>query len=340
MAPPPGWTPSSPAWVSPTANRPVFSLQGRPAAGLYAAAWVLSVIGLILSFVGAATLPPISGVLIMGGLLLLTIGLSSAAGYQVAIRSTRPATMFRGPSPVLVFVIQLVIVNVATLVLFVLGVPLTGSGSNSGAVFIVDAVVLLAGYILVVWLFGFRTGALDLRGIGLPIGAGARRWLTDAGFGAVTMLITALVVGLWGGIIAQLLNSNTPNVVPAPTTGLDAVFVVLGACILIPIGEELLFRGYSLTAWLRDLGPRSALIRATLFFALVHLLNVGVDPTQSNAAIDGLKQALLEFLVIAPVGLALGWIFLRRGLAASIAGHATFNLYGVLLLLLYQGTVH
>jgi membrane protease YdiL (CAAX protease family) len=332
MAPTPGWQPAAPAWVSPTASLPVFSVQGRPAAGLYAAGWVLSVVGLVLAFVGAATLPPVSGVLLMGGLLLLTVGLSSAAGYQVVVRSTRPESMFHGPSPLLVFAIQLVIVNIATAVLIVFGVPVAGNG----AAFIIAAIVLLVGYILVVWLYGFRTGALNLRSVGLPVGAGMGRWLTDIGFGAVVMLVTALVVGAWGSVIAQLLNSNTPEVVPAPSTALDTLFVVLGACVLIPIGEELLFRGYTLTAWLRDLGPRSALIRSTLFFGLVHILNITV--AQNSDALDGAKQALLEFLVIAPVGFVLGWIFLRRGLLASIAGHAAFNVYGVLLLILLQGT--
>ncbi|HEY5519179.1 MAG TPA: type II CAAX endopeptidase family protein [Candidatus Limnocylindrales bacterium] len=295
---------------------------------------MFSVAGLMLAFVGFASLPPVSGVLLMGGLLLLTIGLSSAAGYQVVVRSSRPASMFHGPSPLIVFAVQLVIVNIATVLLIVFGIPVLGNG----VAFIIDAIVLLAGYVLVVWLYGFRTGALDLRAIGLPVGGGASRWLTDIGFGAVVMLFTALVVGVWGSIIAQLLNSNTPDVVPAPTTALETLFVVLGACILIPIGEELLFRGYSFTAWLRDLGPRSALIRTTLFFGLAHILNITVDQNQNGAALDGLKQALLEFLVIAPVGFVLGWIFLRRGLLASIAGHAAFNLYGVLLLILYQGT--
>jgi hypothetical protein len=32
----------------------------------------------------------------------------------------------------------------------------------------------------------------------------------------------------------------------------------------------------------------------------------------------------------------LGWLFLRRGLIASIAGHVTFNLIGVLLIALAQ----
>jgi hypothetical protein len=40
--------------------------------------------------------------------------------------------------------------------------------------------------------------------------------------------------------------------------------------------------------------------------------------------------------VITPVGLALGWLFLRRGLVAAICGHAAFNLFGILLIVLAQ----
>jgi membrane protease YdiL (CAAX protease family) len=101
----------------------------------------------------------------------------------------------------------------------------------------------------------------------------------------------------------------------------------------VPVGEELFFRGFTLTAWLRDLGPRSALVRTTVFFALVHLINIRVQP---GAAVDGIKQALLELAVIAPVGFALGWLYLRRGLIASIAGHCAVNLLAVLILVLNQ----
>ncbi len=51
---------------------------------------------------------------------------------------------------------------------------------------------------------------------------------------------------------------------------------------------------------------------------------------------DGVRQALLTVVVITPVGVTLGWLFLRRGLVASIAGHATFNLIGVVLIALAQ----
>jgi membrane protease YdiL (CAAX protease family) len=86
-----------------------------------------------------------------------------------------------------------------------------------------------------------------------------------------------------------------------------------------------------MTAWLRDLGPRSALIRVTVFFALVHLLNI-----TSATFEEGARQAILEIAVIGPIGFALALLYLRRGLIASIAGHAAFNLFGVLVLVLAQ----
>jgi membrane protease YdiL (CAAX protease family) len=297
-------------------------------------AWLLVGIGVVLLFVATQSTPPLSAVLLVGALLLMTFGLVSAAGYQVVARGLRPAGWFRGPSPLILFGIQLVIVNVVSGVLLVLGVPLEGSG---GA-FLVASVVLLVGYLAVVWLFGFKSGALDLHGICLSVGASFGRIATDVGLGAITMVVVALLDAVWGSVLGALLNTTTPDVLPPPTGVFNALTVLIGACLLIPVGEELFFRGYSLTAWLRDRGPRSALIRSTVFFALVHVANIVVEPSM-NGAVEGLKQAVLEVLVIAPVGLALGWLFIRRGLVASIAGHAAFNLFGVLTLILVQAAV-
>jgi membrane protease YdiL (CAAX protease family) len=121
--------------------------------------------------------------------------------------------------------------------------------------------------------------------------------------------------------------------VPPVTGGTDILLVAIGAGLLVPIGEELFFRGYAITAWMADLGARSALLRSTIFFALVHILNIQVEPTPEGA-ITGVKQALLVLAVIGPIGFGLGWLFLRRGLIAAIAGHAAFNLFGVLVLVL------
>jgi membrane protease YdiL (CAAX protease family) len=309
------------------------TLQGRPAPGLYVLAWLLTGVGFVLLLIGALSVasdPLFGGLLVLGSLLVLLAGLSSAAGYQIVARRLRPEPLFRGPSPAILFGLQFVLVNIASAILAVAGVPIVGTAVG----FLIASVVLLACYLFIVWLYGIRSGALDLRSLGVPIGARVTRLASDIAIGAVIMLVVAFADALWGSLIAALLNTTTPDVVPVPSGGTDIVFVALGACLIVPIGEELFFRGYSVTAWMRDLGTRSALIRSTLFFALVHIINVSVDINGQDAALNGAKQALLEFVVIAPVGLVLGWLFIRRGLVASIAGHAAFNFLGVLTLVL------
>lgn len=263
----------------------------------------------------------------MAALLLLVLGLSSAAGYQIVRRRATPSQTFKGPSPLLLFGLQLALVNIASLVLVVIDVPV----SQTGVGFLVSASVLAAGYLVVVWLFGFRSGALDAPAIGLPSRPAVRQMLADLATGASTMLVVAVLASLWGALWALLLGTQAPEVLPPPATGFDALLLVIGACLLVPLGEEVFFRGYSLSAWWRDLGERSALLRATAFFAFVHVININ-----SATFLDGAKQALLVVLVIAPVGFALGTLFIRRGLLAAIAGHAAYNLLGVLVLIAAQ----
>lgn len=222
--------------------------------------------------------------------------------------------------------------NVLAGALFFLG--LADPGASSVA-FVIVATTLTLSYVVIVSLFVVRTGALTWRDLGLPLGAPFGRVLADIGFGALTMLLLWIPITLSAALLAVLLDTRTANVVPAPSGLVDLLLLALGAAVLIPIGEEVFFRGLALTAWLRDRGARSALIRSTVFFAVVHSLNIDVQPGP-GAAWDGARQALLTVVVIAPVGLALGWLFLRRGLVASIAGHATFNFIGVVLLWLVQ----
>jgi membrane protease YdiL (CAAX protease family) len=268
---------------------------------------------------------PLRGILLMAALLMLILGLAAAAGYQTLARRSRAG--FRGPSPFVLFALQLVLVNTVSLVLIALGLDLERTGPG----FLLAAVVLFLGYVLVVWTFGVRTGAVSLADMGVPRRPGLDKIATDLLGGAGLMLLVALVASLLGGIVARLIDTTAPEVVPLPTSGIDVVFVMLAAVVLIPIGEELLFRGYSIPGWTRDLGARAALLRSTVFFALVHIITINT-PT----FFEGAKQALLVLLVIGPVGYALGWLFVRRGLIAAIAGHAAFNLFGVLIMILAQ----
>jgi membrane protease YdiL (CAAX protease family) len=303
------------------------SLADRPAAGLYVAAWALSGGGIAALLIGLTVTSPLRGILVMAAFVALLAGLAAAAGYQVIARRTRPAERYRGPAPLILFAFQFALVNAFSLVLVALGVPLADSPTG----FLAAAVLLLAGYVLVVWLFVVRTGALSWREIVRTHPFDASRATFDIAIGGATMFGVALVTGILGGVLAQFIGTQAPEVVPAPGTSIDILMIALGAGILVPIGEELFFRGYTLTAWLRDLGPRSALIRATVFFALIHIVTLSAD-TFAN----GIKQAILVVVLIGPVGFALGWLYLRRGLIASIAGHAAFNLFAVVILVLSQ----
>jgi membrane protease YdiL (CAAX protease family) len=265
--------------------------------------------------------PPAGGILLMASLLTIAVGFSASAGYQVVSRASRPGRAFRGASPFIVLALQLVLSLVLGTVWVVLGVP---DARESAVGFAIISLTLLASYVVVVWLFGVRTGALSWRDMGLRIDSGAQA-ARDIGFGAATMLLLWPLVTFLAGLLALALGTRTPEVVPEPLSAIDVLLTAVGAGLLVPIGEEIFFRGYALTAWWRDLGPRAALIRTTLFFSFVHVL--GVTATTFD---QGWRQALLTVVVITPVGAALGWLFLRRGLLSSIAGHATFNLISVL----------
>jgi membrane protease YdiL (CAAX protease family) len=197
--------------------------------------------------------------------------------------------------------------------------------------FLAAATLLLSGYLLVVWLFVVRGGALSWRDMIRAEPLDASRAVFDIVIGGATMFGVAIAAAIIGGLIARLLGTDAPDVVPTPQAAPEILMVAVAAGLLVPIGEEVFFRGFTITAWLRDLGPRSALIRATVFFALVHVLNITTETFG-----EGLAQAILQVSIIAPVGLALGWLYLKRGLIAAIGGHAAFNLLGVLILVLAQ----
>jgi membrane protease YdiL (CAAX protease family) len=291
--------------------------------------WLLSVGGAAMLFVvaGASRSPGIS---ILAALALgaLTLGLAAGAGYQLVARADRHPSLYRGPSPLLLLALVIV---AGGLVAGVISLLFTLDPSEPGP-FLATLLVSNLAFLVVIWLFVVRTGVLRWRDMGWPVwfGPPARSTLTRVGSaiatGALVMVPTTFAVSLLAGIIALILDVQAPQVLPDMTTSTDTLAVAIAAAIVAPIGEESFFRGFALTAWLRDLGPRSALIRSALLFAGVHILNI-----TSLSFGEGLAQALLEFAVILPLGFVLGWLFLRYGMAAAIAGHVTYN--GLLLAL-------
>jgi len=295
---------------------------------LYLAAWLFS-IGGIAALLIATQAQQSAGrsVMALGGIVALGVGLAAGAGYQVVSRGDRHPDLYRGPSPPLLFGLVLVISTLASAALG--AANLVDPEQPYG--FLLGLLVVAFAYLACIELFVVRAGALSWAEMGWPVRTAGmlRTALRDVGVAFLVMIPATLGVLVWGALLASILQVTAPATLPDAHGSAEALAVVVSAAIIAPIGEEAFFRGFALSAWLRDLGERPALIRSALFFAFVHILNIRVAAEQASA---GLGQAILEFAVILPLGLALGWLFLRRGIVASIAGHMAYN--GFLLALL------
>lgn len=306
----------------------IFTLEGRRAPGLYLLAWVFTIGGLAVMLVlGPMASDGRFGVILIGaGALAVTLGLAAGAGSQVLERAERAADRYRGPAPLLVFATYFMAMSALGLVVITgLGVDPDHPGG-----FFVNAALQTIGYAAVVWLFAVRTGALSWAQMGWPTWHG-RDWSTSLGGvvrGAVTMVPVTFAIVLLGGLAGLLLGVDAPRQFPLSETALDGFFIAASAAVIVPLGEEVFFRGFVLTAWLRDLGERAALIRTSIFFALLHLA-----PIFSSDFSTGLRQGILVVAVILPVAFVFGRIFLRHGLIAAIAAHITYN--SLLLLLAF-----
>ncbi len=94
------------------------------------------------------------------------------------------------------------------------------------------------------------------------------------------------------------------------------LFMAIGSFALIPIVEELFFRGYFLGNLNRRLSAFWAVTLSALVFALVHLQYVGVD-----------FFALYNLVSVFLVGIVYAWsVYFTRSLLPAIAGHTFGNL--------------
>jgi membrane protease YdiL (CAAX protease family) len=337
-APTPAANPSTPESQAgePSAHpRPpgaaVFSLEGRAAPGLYLVGWLATVLGLaILAAVilsapgglGAAALLLISAVLV-------AVGLVAAAGAQAIERRER-GDAYAGPSPFLVFAASLPIALPVAIVALRLG-ELGGIDPSSPLGSVIGQAALILGLLALVRFLVVGPRALSWSDMSVRW-RGAARAAADIGWGAVLAVPVILATAVLAEVLVKLLGTTPDSPLPSAHDPGGIALNALAAVIIAPIGEELFFRGFSLTAWERSLGSRRALIRASLFFAFVHVLTVG-GATFSDAA----AKALIGFAVRIPVAFALGWVFVaRRSIFASMGLHATFN--GLLLLIAAAAT--
>ena len=94
------------------------------------------------------------------------------------------------------------------------------------------------------------------------------------------------------------------------------LFLILGACVIIPVLEETLFRGVLYGALRRRLPVGPAMLSSAAVFAAGHLSAEGFVP----------------YLV---VGVMLAWLYERSGsLLASTAAHGAFNAFNIAMLMM------
>jgi membrane protease YdiL (CAAX protease family) len=137
------------------------------------------------------------------------------------------------------------------------------------------------------------------------------RW--HSGTPASSILIGAAVGGTLSGLLLAGVSSAAGHLSPDPRIvtmmsegDLAHIVVTIGiTCVCAPLIEEVLFRG-SLLESLRQAGYRRALWLSGIAFSVWHL-----------------NPSALRYYAL--MGLLLGWLYIKRGLACSIAAHVAFN---------------
>ena len=301
-----------------------FTIEGRSAPALFVIGWLATITGF-----GVVAIAVLSGglpapILFVIGMLLLSIGLVSAAGSQGIERRTRGTLPYRGPSPFLVFAAA---IPVSILIVVVLSIPLVALDIRVDTPFgaLLSVSVQAVVYIGLVRLLVVDTGALDWRAMGVV--ALDRLGVVQMGGGALWAVPVIFVTGIVAQVVLTVFPVTPES--PLPATGTTAGFAMsfVAGALVAPFGEEVLFRSFATTAWARGLGERRGLILGALFFAFAHVITVTGD-----TAGDAFGLAVVAFVGRIPVALALGWLFLRRGtIWASFGLHAAFN--GILLVL-------
>jgi hypothetical protein len=303
----------------------VFTIEGRAAPGLFVVGWLASILGLSLAVIGVLGGSTLFTFFVGPG--LLSLGLIAGAGNQALERRAR-GEPYAGPSP---FVVFGAIVAVSYFVGAILGVVLEGLFAAAGIDVsgpigqLIGGLLTAAVFLAVIRLTVVGTGAVSWSEMGLRRfdRTAVSELVTGAAF-AVPVIAITVVVGL---VLVSIFGVVSPSPLP-PTGQLSGLLVQLVAgAIVAPIAEEIVFRGFAITAWRRTIGDQRAIVRAALLFALAHV--VAVEAASFGEAIGLIAVGMGTRL---PVAWALGVLFVRTGsLWAPIGLHAVFN--GLLLTL-------
>jgi membrane protease YdiL (CAAX protease family) len=303
----------------------IFTIEGRSAPGLFVVGWLGTLVGLGAILVAFMAVGGPAPILLIAGLVVLSIGLVAGAGGQAIERRARGGQNYVGPSPFLVFAAALPISSLFAIgvgaLLTTLGIPVDGPVGALASVGL--QAVVYVGLIRLLVVDGGSLSWADMR-IRRPSSTDLVEFVLGAGW-ALPVIVATLPVAL---LVSQFVPTPPPSPLPATGSVGGLLLHLLAGAIIAPIGEEVLFRGFATTAWVRDMGVSRGLVRAALFFAVAHVLTI--SGANANEAIGA---AVAAFVGRMPVALALGFLFVRREtIWAPLGLHAGFNA----LLLVFQ----
>jgi membrane protease YdiL (CAAX protease family) len=302
---------------TPRPGASIFTVEGRAAPGLFVVGWLASMLGVGLVVVGV--LAPSGLFLYFLGPTLLTIGLVAGSGNQAIERRVRGAS-YAGPSPYLVF---LAAVAATYAVGSVAGVGfrllLGSAGLPEYLRNLIGIALQAAVFIGIVRLTVVGSGALSWREMG---------WrrpnvtsLRDLAYGAFLALPVIGITSIVAAFLVGLFHVEPEAPIHPTGVAVGVAINLLAGAIIAPLSEETVFRGFAITAWQRTAGVRGAIVRASLLFALAHVITVSADSGGQAIAL-----IVVGFATRLPVAFALGWLFVaRRSIWAPLGLHMAFN---------------
>lgn len=129
------------------------------------------------------------------------------------------------------------------------------------------------------------------------------------------IILLSFQLGIFAPLAKLIFSFTHPDIIPS--NPFNSIASILSIVILVPIFEEIIFRGYILKGFLSTYSSRKAIIASAIIFGVVHLY-----PYQIIGTI--------------PLGLFFGWIYYKtRSIGITIILHSFTNLVG-----LFTGWLH
>ena len=295
-----------------------FTIADRSAPGLFVGGWIAALIGGGAAFVGLLSGRTLAGIVLFGlGMIVVLVALILLGGSQAIERRTARLA-YAGPAPILTFLAVVVGWYLGAVVVLtplqLLKVDVSGPALTLVGIGLQAVVVVLILRIMVVGSDALTWAEMGVR---RPDRQALRDFASGALVAGPVVLLTAIAVA----VLISIVNQEPASPLPPTGTPTGLAMNLVAGALIAPAYEELFFRGFTQTAWRRMTNARTAILRAALLFAFIHVVD------QSGETFGAaLGVAIVAAGARIPVALALGYVFERRGsLWASIGLHATFN---------------